>query len=255
MEEFLNIDTPENVVFNYEVAGIASRCLAAAIDTLILMVMQIIVYLTLFAVFGVSLGDLRDQGESAFGWIIAILGLIGFALFWGYYIFFELRWNGQSPGKRRMRLRVVRTDGMPITFTESLIRNLVRLVDFLPAYYGLGLIVMFVNSQARRLGDLAAGTLVVRDHAPVTLEQVVASRLQRRTFESPATIDLPIERLTAQDIQMIEDFLSRQGLTEEVGRRVLKVLAVRLDLPDDWMTNLPVRSRIRLILDASRSRE
>ena len=167
MEEFLQIDTPENVVFNYEVAGIASRCIAGAIDTLILLVTQIIIYLTLFAVLSVTAGELWGQDGGASGWIIAILGLIGFALFWGYYIFFEMRWNGQSPGKRKMRLRVVRTDGMPITFTESLIRNLVRLVDFLPAYYGLGCVVMFVNSQSRRLGDLAAGTLVVRDHASV----------------------------------------------------------------------------------------
>ena len=255
MEEFLRIDTPENVVFDYEVAGIASRSIAAAIDTFILLIMQIIVYLTLIAVVIITLRGLPDPEGSALGWIIAILGLIGFALFWGYYIFFEMRWNGQSPGKRWLHLRVVRTDGMPITFTESLIRNLVRLIDFLPAYYGLGLIVMFVNSQARRLGDLAAGTLVVRDHAPVTLEQITAPRPRRRIAESPATIDLSVERLTAQDIQMIEDFLSRDGITEDIGRRILKVLALRLDLPDDWMNNLPVRSRIRLILDASRSRE
>ncbi len=255
MEEFLNIDTPENVVFNYEVAGIASRCIAAAIDTFILLIIQITVYLTLFAVLILILGELPDPEGSALGWILAILGLIGFALFWGYYIFFELRWNGQSPGKRRMHLRVVRTDGMPITFSESLIRNLVRLIDFLPVYYGLGLIVMFVNSQARRLGDLAAGTLVVRDHAPVTLEQMMFPPPRRRTAESPATLDLPIERLTGQDIQMIEDFLSRDGVTEDIGQRIFKVLALRLDLPDDWMTSIPVRSRIRLILDASRSRE
>ncbi len=257
MEEFLRIDTPENVVFDYEVAGIASRCIAAAIDTFIILLIQIGIYLTLFATLIVTFGELElsNLDESAIGWIVAILGLIGFALLWGYYIFFELRWNGQSPGKRKMHLRVVRTDGMPITFTESLIRNLVRLIDFLPAYYGLGLIVVFVNGQARRLGDLAAGTLVVRDHAPVTLEQVTASRPRTRITESPATMDLPVERLTAQDIQMIEDFLSRQGITDEIGRRILKVLALRLDLPDDWMTNIPVRSRLRLILDASRSRE
>lgn len=257
MEEFLRIDTPENVVFDYEVAGIASRCIAAAIDTFIILLIQIGIYLTLFATLIVTFGELElsNLDESAIGWIVAILGLIGFALLWGYYIFFELRWNGQSPGKRKMHLRVVRTDGMPITFTESLIRNLVRLIDFLPAYYGLGLIVVFVNGQARRLGDLAAGTLVVRDHAPVTLEQVTASRPRTRITESPATMDLPVERLTAQDIQMIEDFLSRQGITDEIGRRILKVLALRLDLPDDWMVNIPVRSRIRLILDAERSRE
>lgn len=255
MEEFLNIDTPENVAFNYEVAGIASRCLAGAIDTFILLIIQIIVYLTLFAVLGVTVGELSIEDESASSWIIAILGLVGFALFWGYYIFFELRWNGQSPGKRRMHLRVVRTDGMPITFSESLIRNLVRLVDFLPVYYGLGLTVMFVNSQARRLGDMAAGTLVVRDHAPVTLEQVKTAPPVRWVRESPATVDLPIERLTVQDIQMVEDYLSRDVVTDEIGRRILKVLAIRLDLPDDWMANIPVRSRIRLILDAERSRE
>ncbi len=255
MEEFLNIDTPENVVFNYEVAGIASRCLAGAIDTFILLIIQIMVYLTLFAVLGVTVGELWNQDGGASGWIIAILGLIGFALFWGYYIFFELRWNGQSPGKRQMHLRVVRTDGLPITFTESLIRNLVRLVDFLPAYYGLGLIVMFVNGQARRLGDLAAGTLVVRDHAPVTLEPVKTAPPLRWAHESQATADLPIERLTVQDIQMIEDYLSRDVVTADIGQRILKVLALRLDLPVDWMINLPVRGRIRLILDASRSRE
>jgi uncharacterized RDD family membrane protein YckC len=255
MEEFLNIDTPENVVFNYEVAGIASRCLAGVIDTLIILGIQIIIVLTLVAIFAISLGELPNSDEGAFGWIIAILGLIGFALFWGYYIFFELRWNGQSPGKRRMHLRVVRTDGMPITLTESLIRNLVRLIDFLPASYGLGCIVMFVNSQTRRLGDLAAGTLVVRDQAPVTLEQIKTGPPLKWVTESPATIDLPIEQLTVQDIQMIEDFLDRDGITDEIGRRILKVLALRLDLPDDWMTNISVHGRLRLILDASRSRE
>jgi uncharacterized RDD family membrane protein YckC len=255
MEEFLRIDTPENVAFDYEVAGIASRCIAAAIDTLILLVMQIVVYLTLVAVVVFITGDFPDTSEGAAGWIIAVMGLIGFALFWGYYIYFELRWNGQSPGKRRMHLRVVRTDGMPITLSESLIRNLVRLIDFLPASYGLGLIVMFINSQTRRLGDLAAGTLVIRDQAPVTLEQVSVFRSRTWTAESPTTLDLPIKRLTAQDIQMIEDFLGRQGITDEIGRRILKVIALRLDLPDDWMSNISVRSRLRLILDAAHSRE
>ncbi|MEK7327557.1 MAG: RDD family protein, partial [Chloroflexota bacterium] len=98
-------------------------------------------------------------------WLVAIFGLISFAFFWGYYILFEMLWNGQSPGKRWVGLRVIRTDGTPITLTESIIRNLVRLVDFLPAYYGVGVVTMFINEQSRRLGDLAAGTLVVHDRA------------------------------------------------------------------------------------------
>src|SRR4029079_4673215 len=112
---------------------------------------------------------------NAAGSLLAALGsLLAFAILWGYYIAFELLWNGQSPGKRAIGLRVVREGGRPITFVGSAVRNLIRIVDFLPALYGIGVVVMFVDRRSRRLGDLAGGTLVVKERRGVTLESLTA---------------------------------------------------------------------------------
>src|SRR5690606_14075457 len=103
------------------------------------------------------------------GLLIALYALLNFLIFWGYYVLFEYLWNGQTPGKRLVKIRVARTDGNPAGFVEVVIRNLVRVVDFLPTGYGLGLLVMFFSPQARRLGDFAAGTLVVKERSDVDL--------------------------------------------------------------------------------------
>lgn len=213
LDNHLSIDTPENVTFGYDVAGIGSRFLAAFIDTLLIMLLLTIVNMTMLFLTRSLFGDSAAQNLVSI-WIAALFGLISFFFFWGYYILFEMMWNGQSPGKRWLGLRVLKTDGTPITLVESIIRNLVRLVDFLPAYYGLGVVTMFVNDRARRLGDLAAGTLVVYDTGTVTLEELsqaddsLVSRFQQI---SPETEKLPLERLTSQDLHMIEDFLRRRA--------------------------------------------
>ncbi|NEP84537.1 MAG: RDD family protein, partial [Okeania sp. SIO3B3] len=173
-DEFLNIDTPENVAFGYEVAGIGSRFIAALVDTIFIIILQIIVNVAV-AFLGRLIFDLLDIPldsatiDTILAWLLAGFGLLAFVLFWGYYIGFELFWNGQSPGKWMMGLRVLRTDGSPISLAEALIRNLVRLVDFMPAFYGVGVVTMFINAQARRMGDLAANTLVVYDQDAITL--------------------------------------------------------------------------------------
>ena len=200
-DEYLNIDTPENVAFGYEVAGIGSRFLAALIDTLILLVLQIVVNLTVLLILSLTILDFI-AGESTWGWLVAIFGLVSFTFFWGYYIFFETLWNGQSPGKRLTKLRVIRTDGTPITLAEAVIRNLVRMIDFLPAYYGVGVVVMFIDGQSRRLGDMAAGTLVVREAAAVTLESLAAD--ERRA------------RATSAAVQVVRSEIGRASCRERV---------------------------------------
>jgi uncharacterized RDD family membrane protein YckC len=217
-------------------------------------VLQIIVWLTiLFAI--ILITDQVDLVETTPPmWAFAILGLIAFAFFWGYYIFFEVVWNGQSIGKRIVGLRVVRTNGTPITFTESVIRNLIRLIDFLPAYYGIGVVTMFINAQSRRLGDLAAGTLVVYDRPTVTLESLKAQPSWHRLLQSQAyssEVELPIERLTNQDIQMAEEFLNRQhefsGSTTNslVAERIADALLKRMEID---ISQASVRSKRDLIL-------
>jgi len=259
-EEAWRIDTPENVAFDYAVAGIGSRFLAAIVDSLIILVLQVLVNVILLLLTGLLRAGSTNSETGLVGWLFALLGLVSFALLWGYYVFFEMLWNGQSPGKRWAKLRVIRTDGTPITPSESIIRNLVRIVDFLPVYYGIGVVTMFVNDRARRLGDLAAGTIVVRDHGPVTLESLDAgktlSRLSNRS--AAATLDLPVERLTNADLQMAEEYLRRRSdLTNrsEIALRIKKTLLERMQVPPGQAPPIAADDLIEQIVQASRTRQ
>lgn len=225
-DELLNIDTPENVVFGYEIAGIGSRFMAALVDTIIIVVLEIVVNLILIFI------TPRDAA-----WVVAVLGLISFGIIWGYYIFFELSWSGQSPGKRWVGLRVIRVDGTPIGLTESLIRNLVRLIDFLPASYGFGVVSMFITSQSRRLGDLAAGTIVVWEQERVTLDSLAreTKTIARETaqVDVDSLTDLPIDKLTEADIQLAENFLARRHDLPnryELAQHIQKILYNRMEI-------------------------
>src|SRR5687768_5184150 len=207
-EEILDIHTPENVAFGYQVAGIGSRFLAAMVDTSIILLLQFVVLATFIAILSASGGDISVNQLAP--WIIAVLGLVAFLFFWGYYIFFEMLWNGQSPGKRWVGLRVIRADGTPITLSESFIRNLARIIDFLPAAYGVGIVTMFIDKQSRRLGDLAAGTLVVQDHASLSIQDLSVKRtVHLRPWANVSVEGFPVERLTNNDLNLIEDFLQR----------------------------------------------
>jgi len=154
-------------------------------------------------------------------------------LLWSYWTIFELRWNGQSPGKRLMRIRVVRSDGSPVTLYASATRNLLRLIDFVPACYPVGAAVMLFDSKHRRLGDLLAGTLLVRDervdlskYAQVNSElevdvlEVATSWLARWAQLEPE----PRDRIGRKLLQKLgsESDASGEVLRDEVRARVTK---------------------------------
>jgi uncharacterized RDD family membrane protein YckC len=238
IDEHYIIDTPENIEFSYDMAGIGSRFLAAIIDTLLLIIIQIALTVAMLALMGMIEGMFGDTGTSL---LAAVWGLLGFIFLWGYYAFFEMVWNGQSPGKRVIRLRVVRDGGRPITFVATAIRNLVRIIDFLPAFYGLGVLAMFIDRRARRLGDLAGGTIVVKERAAVSLESLTA---RAETLPMPPLSEalppnmLPnLHTLSDTDYDLIQEFLRRrkelgsesrqrlgwqlaQGLNTRIGVRV-----------------------------------
>lgn len=281
-DEFLQIDTPENVVFGYEVAGIGSRFMAAMVDHAAILVMQVVVYLIVVLV---VIGGGETSGlNNLSAWVVGALGLVSFVLLWGYYILFETIWNGQTPGKRLMKLRVIRVDGTPITLVEALIRNLARFIDFLPVTYGIGIVTMFINSQSRRLGDLAAGTLVVFDRSEITLESLrpptpAAPRPLAQVglpaglggaSVQPASpviippapgaaqeIGLPVERLTERDASMIEDYLRRRreisgrtGLARQIAETVHKRMEIpyqpmNLNELDAWLARVVTAYRQR----------
>jgi uncharacterized RDD family membrane protein YckC len=258
-EETLDIQTPENVAFGYQVAGIGSRFLATLVDTFFIILLQI----TIFVVRALLLYALDQSAlsEEMSPWVIALFGLISFVFYTGYYVLFEMLWNGQSPAKRWMGLRVIRKDGTPITLSESLIRNLARLVDFLPFAYGVGLITMFIDRQSRRLGDLAAGTLVVHDHAPISIQSLSVKRTVNLGMQGLTKISLdgfPVERLSNDDLNMIEDFLiRREQLThrETLAIQILNTLHQRLGLPLPTISRLEAEDTLVAIMQALQKRQ
>ena len=144
---------------------------------------------------------------------------------WGYFTLFEAFWNGRTPGKRVARIRVIQRSGRPIGIFESMARNFVRYVDQIPFFYAVGVITMFATRQHQRLGDLAAGTLVVRDREQ---ETPLWGETGARTFTAPVlsspvsgpaipephmTLSLPatgIARLSSSDLEVLEGFFSRR---------------------------------------------
>ncbi len=258
-EETLDIQTPENVAFGYQVAGLGSRFVATLLDTILIVLLQIAVVVAA----GLILYALGETGfaDELSGWVIAIFGLILSLFYWGYYVFFEMLWNGQTPGKRWVGLRVIRANGTPITLSEALIRNLVRIVDFLPAAYGVGIITMFIDKQSRRLGDLAAGTLVVQDRAPISIQSLSVKRTVNLGMQGLTHISLegfPVERLTNDDLSLIEDFLMRRDqLTHRASLaiQILNALHQRLGLPLPAISRLEAEDTLVAILQAAQNRE
>jgi uncharacterized RDD family membrane protein YckC len=159
----LVIATPERVSFDYQVAGLGTRALAQLLDLLIVGGILIAVFF-----FALAAGTVTNSGTVAS--LIVILGF--FVIVFGYFWLSEALWSGQTLGKKAFRLRAVGDRGEPLTFLQAGIRNVVRIVDFLPYGYGVGMVVLFVNGKGKRLGDLAAGTIVVKDSDHVWLWQL-----------------------------------------------------------------------------------
>jgi uncharacterized RDD family membrane protein YckC len=163
----LIVATPERVSFDYRVAGLGTRAVAQALDLLIVLGILVAAFFAALALGAVGVDN---------GIVTLVLGIGAFITIFGYFWVSEALWSGQTLGKKAFRLRVVGDRGEPLTFMQAGIRNIVRIVDFLPYAYGVGLIVLFVNGKGKRLGDLAAGTIVVKDSDQVWLWQLPGGR-------------------------------------------------------------------------------
>jgi uncharacterized RDD family membrane protein YckC len=159
--------TPEQVTVTYSLAGVGTRFAAVLLDTCI-QAGAVAVVLLIIAGMGAAVPLERlDPLRLAEPWLAALVVIAVFALLWGYFIFWESVWNGQTPGKRAAGIRVMRDGGHPVDFRAVFVRNVVRYVDFLPALYGIGAFTMFLSKDSKRLGDYAAGTIVVADSRPL----------------------------------------------------------------------------------------
>src|SRR5437867_12915347 len=171
----LGVETPEHLVLELELAGLGSRMAATVCDA------GVLTFAYLLLGLGIELlpTPTRGAGESPWSTLAAVvLVLTVFLLFWGYFLLFEALNGGRTPGKRLMGIRVVMDTGHPLTFTAAAVRNLVRIVDMQPLFtYQVGLAFVLFHAQNKRLGDIVAGTVVVRDRpAHLQLASVAADR-------------------------------------------------------------------------------
>lgn len=229
-EQTVDVETPELVVLTYSIAGIGSRAMAAITDLLIVA--------GVFAVLGIIFAAVVATGGFAafdFGgsWGVAILILVQFALLWGYYVLFEGLMDGQTPGKRVHRIRVVREGGYSVTFGASAVRNLIRVIDMQPLFlYLVGMISVVATRRGRRLGDIVAGTIVVREDARPAAPAAPAPRM-RESREHASTLQT---QLSEDEYVVLSRFVERWSTLEALKRAALaQQLAKRLAaaLPDD----------------------
>jgi uncharacterized RDD family membrane protein YckC len=209
IKETLTIQTPEHVGFQYTLAGLGTRAMAFFLDTAIRVLFALFLFVVILIVskwfaplFSSSLLNLSRN------WVMAI-GILAYGfLDLGYFLFFEALWSGQTPGKRSQKLRVIRMDGQPIGWLESAIRNILRAVDILSGIYPLGLIVIFLSPRSQRIGDYAAGTVVI-------IERRRRVPMDRKRLRPSARTGLPdvgpyISALEPDDYQLIRTFLDRR---------------------------------------------
>jgi uncharacterized RDD family membrane protein YckC len=243
----LSIETPELVAIRMPIAGIGSRFIALLVDYLI-WIAGLLFVVWIFAFFGPSLSAFNKLSEQ---WAVALYVFLLFLFNWGYFTLFEAFWNGRTPGKRVARIRVIQRSGRAIGLFESMARNFIRYIDMIPwmVPYAVGVISIFATRDHQRLGDLAAGTLVVRDR----IEEAPAGSEATRTFtanlfapqtptpEPHTAITLPdhgIARLSGADLQVLESFFARRldmplETRQALAQRIAGAIQAKsgLDLP------------------------
>jgi uncharacterized RDD family membrane protein YckC len=225
MSRYVHFTTPENIEISYELAGAGSRFLAAAIDLCLQLVLIIGLSIVGSLLAGITYN--RVTGGNLPAIVIAILILLVFLILTGYYAFFEIIWAGRTPGKKLVGLRVVRDGGWPVDPYAAIVRNLVRIVDILPPPYGIGLISMFFSSDYKRLGDWAAGTIVIKEHKL----QLPSER--RMAFQSPMMTffldHIPsVDGVSPEEYQAIHRFNERR---HELDIPVQAHIAMRMAFP------------------------
>lgn len=241
-EDILIIETPERVPLHFALASIGNRFLACAIDHALQAAA-----LALIAIAFIVLADLSNIEGALSGapkWVYAVMIITLFLVLTGYFAFFEWIWSGQTPGKRWLKLRVIREDGRPITFWEASVRNLLRSFDMMPApFYSVGLISVFASPRDQRVGDMVAGTVVVREReaeAPAfarVFATPVSDPALRRSFK-PVDFVADLSRLTEAEIQVVEVFLRRRWDLADLPRQWMA-----------WRVSLPILYKLRPTYD------
>jgi uncharacterized RDD family membrane protein YckC len=203
-EDRIRVDTPEQIALEFPLAGLGSRFMGLAVDTVI----QFILYMAgIFAMIGIARYAPMLPARLAWlprSWVPAILIIFVFCIYWGYFAFFEIVWKGRTPGKRMAGIRAIKNTGRALNVYEVIGRNLLRAVDWLPGMYITGIISMTISPQNQRLGDYLVGSIVVHDRAAKEIRPEWASSAQ------PTSINPQLSKITPEELVLIETYLQRR---------------------------------------------
>jgi uncharacterized RDD family membrane protein YckC len=230
----VTLQTPESVELEFTLAGIGNRAYALLIDYLVWGLI-LIVFLIAWLIFSTQLVDaigiLIGRSEQVWLWLLAIQLLIGFFIYVGYFVFFEALWQGQTPGKRYVKIRVIRDDGRPIGLQQSTLRALLRPVD---DFFFLGAFLIALGKREKRLGDWVAGTLVIQEERPIASASFPVSE-QAQALANQLQSEADLFRLLPEDFAVIREYLQRSGamttqakaeLSRELAHQVKEVIAL-----------------------------
>ena len=244
MERSVSVRTPEAIAFYYDLAGLGSRFLALLVDMIIQFVAAFLLFIAAIEGAGsaATLARSLHIAEKAMASTVFAVGiLLFFVLFYGYFVFFEKLWNGQTPGKRLLGIRVVRDGGYPVELVGSIIRNLVRIVEQILGFYVISVISMLLSSENKRLGDYAAGTIVVRDRGLEVRDP--KAWLRPGAGEATSADNRLIAHLTPDELALVDKYVARRTSFDPRSARaaagkIASALRPKLDpdfaaLPDD----------------------
>ena len=219
-EDRISVATPEGVTLEVTLAGVGSRFVAGVIDQ----VLRWSLLLALVALMAVLQEDFSSEGFSGAGTVVLIVAI--FFVQFGYDVLFETLASGRTPGKRWTGLRVVKKGGTPVGFLASALRNILRIVDSLPGFYLVGILSVMFTTNNQRLGDLAAGTIVVRERRQST----ALPPSPAASVPAPADSALyDISAVSAEELATVRRFLERRTtLTPEARDRLARDMATRL---------------------------
>lgn len=246
----LTIETPEQVHLEFVLADIGSRFMAVFADTIIQFILVLVLYFIAWMVLQGS--AFLDLGGAPI-WVVAVVIFVYFCIYWGYYAAFEALWNGQTPGKRWAGIRVIKESGRAINAFEAITRNLVRVVDLIPGFYAVGIVTMLLNSKNRRLGDFAAGTLVVHDRKPKEADLFFDTPEKKGDFAVYQAGSLGVP-----EVELIETFLARRTeIPPEVryqsATRIANMICAKLGI-DPRTRPLDTENFLELIVKEFRDR-
>lgn len=261
MKDTIEVVTPEGVAIQYELAGIGSRGLAAVVDHAIQLLVTIVGLLLIMLVATMLSTAVRIVAGDVPMWMIAVSIIWTFVVLVGYHAMFELRWGGQTPGKRVAGLRVMRDSGHPVDPYSTVVRNLVRIIDLILLFpYGAGMLSVFFSKECKRLGDYAAGTVVVRETTAEGMHvvwQTAPSELVASLMECIPTT----REVDPQELVMLRVFTERRPdldpagmdlMARRIAFRLVERLAPDLVVSDPWPYAEFVEAVVRRHLEENR---